>query len=159
VADQVMNMPSGVSSSAEAGKGAPPVEHPASEEEEVQTKRLVQRVMEEEDQNTLQTKPLAASISRMVQRARQSSDDGFAVGGDLESRLSATQGGGSPLPEPVRNFMEPRFGADFSDVRIHTDSDTVQMNRALGAAAFTHGRDIYMGQSQYAPDSDAGKRL
>ena len=41
--------------------------------------------------------------------------------------------------------MEPRFGANFSGVRVHTDSSAVQMNKELGAQAFTHGRDIFYG--------------
>jgi hypothetical protein len=41
--------------------------------------------------------------------------------------------------------MEPRFGADFSAVRVHTGSDAVQMNRELGAQAFAHGSDVYFG--------------
>jgi hypothetical protein len=55
--------------------------------------------------------------------------------------------------------MEPRFGADFSGVRVHTDRESAQMNRELSAQAFTHGRDIYMGEGKYNPGSDAGKRL
>jgi len=63
----------------------------------------------------------------------------------LESRLTSSKGGGSSLPDEVRAFMEPRFGADFSQVRVHTDSEAVQMNRELGAQAFAHGSDIYYG--------------
>lgn len=40
----------------------------------------------------------------------------------LESRLASQKGGGSPLPDDVRSFMESRFSADFSAVRVHTDS-------------------------------------
>ena len=46
---------------------------------------------------------------------------------------------------PVRSYMEPRFGVDFSHVRVHTGSDATQMNRDVGAQAFTHGSDIYYG--------------
>jgi hypothetical protein len=41
--------------------------------------------------------------------------------------------------------MEPRFGVDFSHVRVHTGSDAMHMNRDVGAQAFTHGSDIYFG--------------
>ncbi len=41
--------------------------------------------------------------------------------------------------------MEPRFGVDFSHVRVHTGSNAIQMNRDVGAQAFTHGSDIYYG--------------
>jgi len=78
-----------------------------------------------------------------VQRAFQSG--GNEASGDLESRLNASKGGGSALAPEVRAFMEPRFGADFSSVRVHTGGEAIQMNRELGAQAFTHGRDIYFG--------------
>ena len=64
---------------------------------------------------------------------------------DLENRLNASQGGGSALPDDVRSFMEPRFGADFSQVRVHTGSEAVQMNQDLNAQAFTHKQDVYYG--------------
>ncbi|MEO1373921.1 MAG: DUF4157 domain-containing protein [Cyanobacteria bacterium J06635_10] len=63
----------------------------------------------------------------------------------LESRLGSSKGGGSPLADDVRGFMEPRFDADFGNVRVHTDSSAVQMNKELGAQAFAHGNDIYYG--------------
>lgn len=59
--------------------------------------------------------------------------------------------------------MEPRFGADFSGVRVHTDSAAVQMNRELGAQAFTHGSDIYYGSGKSPAKNDLvahqGKRI
>ncbi|MDL5503078.1 MAG: DUF4157 domain-containing protein, partial [Candidatus Methanoperedens sp.] len=63
----------------------------------------------------------------------------------LESSINAARGGGQPLPEPVRTYMEPRFGHDFSLVRVHTGGHAIQMNRDVGAKAFTHGTDIYFG--------------
>jgi Domain of unknown function (DUF4157) len=72
---------------------------------------------------------------------------------DLENRLSSSKGGGSPLSDDVRSFMEPRFGADFSGVRVHTGSDAVQMNRDVNAQAFAHGSDIYFGAGK-APRKD-----
>ena len=77
-----------------------------------------------------------------VQRA---SDGSQQASPSIESSLANSKGGGSPLPEEVRGFMEPRFNADFSNVRAHTDSSAVQMNKELGAKAFAHGSDIYYG--------------
>ncbi|MFP4414673.1 eCIS core domain-containing protein [Coleofasciculus sp.] len=82
-------------------------------------------------------------MRQMIQRAHQI--DGNQASGDLESRLNASKGGGSPLSENVRGFMEPRFGADFSGVRVHTGGEAIQMNQELGAQAFTHGSDVYFG--------------
>jgi hypothetical protein len=55
--------------------------------------------------------------------------------------------------------MEPRFGADFGGVRVHTGGEADQLNRQLNAQAFTHGQDIYMGAGKYDPASSDGKKL
>jgi len=120
----------------------------------------IQRQGEEEEQEPLvQRSSLADSITPLVQRLREEQEEplqaksllqragnGNALAGsNVENQLTGSKGGGSPLPNEVRSFMEPRFGADFSSVRVHTDSTAVQMNKELGAQAFAHGSDIYYG--------------
>jgi hypothetical protein len=78
---------------------------------------------------------------------------------NLESRLRALQGGGQPLPRPVRAFFEPRFGTDFSRVRLHTDEAAGSLAATVQARAFTMGRDIIFGRGHYAPGTLTGKRL
>ncbi|NJO00902.1 MAG: DUF4157 domain-containing protein [Bacteroidia bacterium] len=77
----------------------------------------------------------------------------------LESQINSSKGGGSPLDAQTQSFMSDRFGADFSGVRIHTSSESVQMNQALGARAFTVGNDVHFNQGQYNPGSTEGKKL
>ena len=67
--------------------------------------------------------------------------------------------GGRPLPESVRTFFEPRFGADFSGVRIHDDEKAADLNRKLDAVAFTFGRDVFFGAGRYRPDAPSGRTL
>ena len=55
--------------------------------------------------------------------------------------------------------MEPRFGRDFSDVRVHTGDRASVSARALNAIALTAGRDIVFRDSQFAPDTSAGRQL
>lgn len=78
---------------------------------------------------------------------------------NFSSRLSARKGGGSPLPAPARAQMEQGIGADFSQVRIHTDSEAAQMNKEIHAQAFTHGKDVYFNNGKFSPESAEGKRL
>ncbi|MCY7323923.1 MAG: DUF4157 domain-containing protein [Phormidesmis sp. CAN_BIN36] len=115
------------------------------EEEEVQAKSLgsIQREEMPEGEE-VQTKPAL----------QRSSDGSLEAGGAIESRLNSSKGGGEPLADEVRSFMEPRFGADFSQVRVHTDGDAVQMNRELNAQAFAHKQDVYFGAGK-APGNDA----
>jgi hypothetical protein len=75
------------------------------------------------------------------------------------ARLSQPTNGGEALPESLRRDMEPRFGADFSRIRIHRDVRAAQASRQLNAAAFTIGHQIYFGQGQWQPDSAAGREL
>jgi hypothetical protein len=66
---------------------------------------------------------------------------------------------GQPLAASTRSFFEPRFGADFSGVRVHTDSRAGQSARAVDARAYTIGQNIVFGAGQFAPDTAAGKSL
>ncbi|MEH1854652.1 MAG: DUF4157 domain-containing protein [Nostoc sp.] len=98
----------------------------------------------EQEEDKIQTKP-------SIQTAN---DGGLQAGDNIESRLNSSKGGGSALSDEVRSFMEPRFGADFSSVRVHTDSEAVQMSRELGAQAFTHGSDVYYGAGKSAGNNE-----
>jgi len=100
---------------------------------------------EEEEEEMVQRKANISSISSVNQGKSDIPPIGNQASGDLESRLNPSQAGGSPLSEDVRGFMEPRFGADFSGVRVHTGGEAVQMNQELGAQAFTNGSDVYFG--------------
>ena len=67
--------------------------------------------------------------------------------------------GGEPLPEQVRGFFEPRFGFDFSRVRVHHDGEAATAAARLGAQAFTTGADIGFAEGQYAPATETGRSL
>lgn len=82
-----------------------------------------------------------------------------AADSNFEQQLSTTKGAGSALPENTRTFMESRFNADFSGVRIHTGSSAEIMSRSINAQAFAHGSDIYFNSGKYSPNSGAGNLL
>lgn len=77
----------------------------------------------------------------------------------LESNILALRGGGKPLPASTRAFFDPRFGADFSMVRVHTGSQANELANGVNARAFTLGSDVVFGAGQYSPETIAGKRL
>jgi hypothetical protein len=127
---------------------------------------------EGKDTPPLQTKPLAASLTPLAQQQampeeeqkeeqpgqmqstlqRAAGEESVDAGPSIEQQLGQSSGPGSPLPESVRSYMEPRFGADFSGVRVHTGSDSTQLNRSLSAQAFTVGQDIYYGGGKSPTD-------
>jgi hypothetical protein len=66
---------------------------------------------------------------------------------------------GRSLPEAVRREFEPRFGHDFSRVRVHADPVAAQSAAEVQALAYTVGQDIVFGAGQFAPESFQGRRL
>jgi outer membrane protein OmpA-like peptidoglycan-associated protein len=66
---------------------------------------------------------------------------------------------GRPLDGATRQFMEPRFGQDFSNVRVHTGSQAAESATAVNALAYTVGNHVVFGRSQYAPATQAGRKL
>src|SRR6202521_4673089 len=67
--------------------------------------------------------------------------------------------GGAPLDNDTRGFMESRLGADFGDVRVHTDATSSESARSVQAHAYTVGSDVVFQSGKYAPESDSGKRM
>lgn len=66
---------------------------------------------------------------------------------------------GHPLDREVRSFMEPRFGHDFSKVRVHTDSRAAEAAKTIGASAFTLGSHIAFAPGRFAPTREDGRKL
>ncbi len=66
---------------------------------------------------------------------------------------------GQPLDAGTRSFMEPRFGHDFSGVRVHTDAKAAESAKSVNALAYTVGRNVVFGAGQYIPGTMAGRRL
>jgi hypothetical protein len=75
------------------------------------------------------------------------------------SVTEVTTTSGRELDSATRAFMEPRFGADFSKVQIHADSESGTAARSISARAYTVGSDIVFGVGQFAPESVEGRRL
>src|SRR5215470_1108170 len=96
----------------------------------------------------------ATGGNRMAQRLLE---PGAPVAGDLVARVVGSRG--APLDRAVRDDMEGRFGHDFSQVRVHTDSRAQESAAAVGARAYTVGSDIVFGQGTYDPAAGAGKLL
>jgi hypothetical protein len=64
-----------------------------------------------------------------------------------------------PLDATTRAVMEPRFGQDFGDVRVHADGRAAESARAVNGLAYAAGRDVVFGAGQYAPETEGGRRL
>jgi hypothetical protein len=66
---------------------------------------------------------------------------------------------GQPLPASTRAFMEPRFGRDFGQVRVHTDAKAAESAAAINARAYTVDHNVVFGAGEFAPQTEAGGKL
>ncbi len=93
-----------------------------------------------------------------VQR-KPGSNQSDGTGFSLQSYLQRSPAAGEPMDRGTRSFMESRFGADFSSVRIHTDSQAGQASDSIQARAFTHGQNIHFNAGEYQPQTNGGRWL
>jgi len=82
-----------------------------------------------------------------------------AVTSNTATDIRNSMTGGSPLPSGVRQFMEPRFRADFSNVKVHTSEQAARLSNRLDARAFTVGSHVFFGRDQFRPESEPGREL
>lgn len=142
-------------------------EEPESMEEKIQRKPIFESGSDDENLAGLNPGDLpiqrkCAECEKEETEAVQRKPDGggeMTASSSVASRLSSAKGGGSPLPDSVQTSMGDALGADLSGVRVHTDSQSVQLNRDLGAQAFTHGSDVYFGAGKFKPGTGDGDRL
>lgn len=122
--------------------------------------------------NKISTPPTQPSVQRQSQSGGTSQlnitlmrhSEGGVGGGssvtpEVEQNIQQSRGSGQPLDASVREPMQQAFGTDFSGVKIHTNSQSDQLNRSLSARAFTTGSDIFFKQGEYNPGSRDGQEL
>jgi hypothetical protein len=66
---------------------------------------------------------------------------------------------GQPLDPATRAFFEPRFGHDFSQVRVHADGKAAESARTINASAYTVGRNVVFRDGYYKMASVGGRQL
>ncbi len=176
VAEQVMRMPwsPAETSRTSALDGTVQRMCPACEDESQRNpSELVRRQVEEEEEEALQMKPVENAVQRKCQACgpeqRSQAAPGSirtakGTGGELATRAPMERsirdlGSGAPLPASEREFFEPRFGHDFSAVRIHAGDSADEASRSIGARAFTLRNSIAFARGEYRPGSLDGRRL
>lgn len=103
-------------------------------------------------EDTISTPVRAMSLQREI-----APHDGVALNSGVA--VAEAAGGGTPLRDDVRGYFEPRFGYDFSGVRIHTGMRAHEAARSINAVAYTLGQNVVFEAGRYAPDSVAGRHL
>jgi len=97
-------------------------------------------------------------VDRVLSLAREDPGGG-EVSPSIEDAIQEKRGGGQNLDSGVQRHMEGAFGANFNNVRVHTDTHSDDLNRSLNARAFTTGQDIFFRQGAYQPGSSTGREL
>ena len=105
----------------------------------------------DDDDDDLHMKPMVS---------RTTSDSRTPAAAELETAIQQSRGSGQPLPGNLRQPMEQAFGgADFSEVKVHTNAQSDQLNKSIQARAFTTGQDVFFRQGAYQPRSRGGQEL
>jgi outer membrane protein OmpA-like peptidoglycan-associated protein len=163
MADQVMRSPMKNEAHSSISRKTVQRSCAACKEEQVQRKSWDK----EEEYNPYLTQSVTEAVQRKcasceddtAQRSAAQSDGGFTASSSFQTGLNASKGSGQTMGSGTQSFMENRFGADFSNVNIHTGSKASKLNNQINAKAFTTGNDIYFNQGEYAPNSSVGKHL
>jgi len=167
VADKVMRMPETgfvQRKSEEEDKEILQKKPDEEKDEKVNLKRetgagFIQRkcaACEKEEKEKIHRKPLSHTITPFIQAK---SNTETPVSDSLASSIEKSRGNGAALDSGTQTFMQKRMGADFSNVKVHTGSESVQMNRELNAQAFTVGNNVYFNEGKFQPHNDEGKKL
>ena len=141
------------------GANNDPLEHEAD--------AMADRVMRMPESNFIQRKCAHCEQEEKLQRKtvvsfiqkKEAANNNAVASNAVSSQIQSSKGNGSRIPETTKSFMESRFGADFSNVNIHSGSYASQLSNQLNAQAFTVGNDIYFNEGKYQPESSDGKRL
>ena len=133
------------------------------QEEQEEEEEAAPENEEEEDENYLESEPTrdADELEEEEEsiQAKSLPNKSPQVTPGLQNQIRSLKGGGQPLSISTRSFFEPRFGRDFSQVRVHTYERAAKMAKSLNAKAFTTGKDVVFGSGQYSPGTPTGKRL
>jgi hypothetical protein len=111
-------------------------------------------------------KPAQTTIQRKCQHCeeeekvhRKESSAAAQGGHELDNYVGSLGSSGQAMSASSRQFFEPRFGRDFSSVKLHTDSVAAKSAQSINALAYTTGNNIVFNSGQYSPNSDSGKKL
>ncbi|MEJ2567719.1 MAG: DUF4157 domain-containing protein, partial [candidate division WOR-3 bacterium] len=160
MAEQVMRMPDSAC--------------PSCVEEGMIQRQPVDEEERKKEEELVQTKPISDQTTPLVRRQVEDTEKkkreeemfqakedsgGLDATADIDSGIDNIKGKGEPLPESTRNYFEPRFGADFGEVRIHTGSEAAKTAESINSRAFTVGNDVVFGSHNYSPETKGGKKL
>ena len=158
MADRVMRMSSTTKSAKEEDK----IQMQSREDEKVRKEPMpADKLKKKEDDKIQNTAPREDKIQKKEKEKlqRKSADVTPAIATHTQSAILNKTSGGQRLAPEVRDFMEPRFNANFSNVRIHSDPEAARLSNQLSARAFTYQNHVFFSSDGYQPGTGEGKQL
>ena len=123
--------------------------------------KIIGTTLPSNEGETSQSDASTASVQRV-----ESTSTGSAVGAEggqasteTDSAINSMKGNGKGLPADILESMEQKFGADFSQVNIHTGPQSSALNQDLSAKAFTTGNDVFFKDGEYSPETTEGQKV
>ncbi|HEX3527305.1 MAG TPA: DUF4157 domain-containing protein [Thermoanaerobaculia bacterium] len=129
---------------------------PAEKEAEATARRIVRQPLP--SPSVARFRAAVGAAGPLLSVARKAAGQPPDVTSNMAAEIAGTSSG-SPLPPGVRRFMEPRFRADFGNVRVHAGERAAGLSRQLNAQAFTVSRQIFFGRGRFQPESEEGREL
>ena len=132
------------------------------------------RINEPGDEYEQEADRVAEQVMRMAEPGKETDEENTATAPLVQRKINANSAGigsvppvvhdtlsspGQPLDATTRAFFEPRFGHDFSKVRIHAGHQASVAARSVDARAFTSGSDVVFADGQFRSGTDDGRRL
>lgn len=166
MADKVMRMPAPVPAPGKEEKlqRQPEEKLQKKEEEKIQKaampeEKIQKAAMPEEKLQKKEDEKIQKAPATEEKLQRKGGSGAPAASSGIQSAIQNKTSGGQPLSSDVRGYMEPRFNADFSNVRVHSDPESASLSNQLSARAFTYQNHVFFSQDQYQPGTSEGKQL
>ncbi len=156
MAGKVMRMPSPASTEKKnQGQTDEKLQRKEKEKEEkIQRAAIPEEKIAKKEEEKIQKAP-----EKEEKLQRKGGDGAPALGSNTQSAIQNKTTSGQPISSDVRGYMESRFNADFSNVRIHSDTESAGLSNQLSARAFTYKNHIFFSRDQYQPGTSEGKQL
>ena len=130
---------------------------PAEREADAVAAEVVSRIARRDSSEELEE--VNRSPAERIRRRSTIGSEGGPVDTDTEQRIQARRGSGTALPPDLAEQMSTGFGADFSNVRLHSGAESAELNSRLEARAFTIGNDIFLGDNTNIRSSEGQELL
>jgi hypothetical protein len=126
-----------------------------AQDPDLKKRKVIQNKEEQpkEKEKEKEKKPKPGAVQKKAEAGSSTASSQVAAG------IDHSAGKGKSLPTKTQQEMSSSFGYDFSDVKIHNDLRSADMNKELHSQAFTHGKDIYFNQGKFNTENADGKKL